>query len=264
MEDKLTQEVAQIIERILAGKDEEEKRARTEQALRESASTIESLTSKLESANDKIEELNDQIKTAGEAQEELDSTKVEEAEAAEKAAKEAADKIAELEAQLQEKAEELDNIKKDALATARMDELTTAGVAREDVDAQTAKVKEMSDEEFAAYKEELESVRASVLAELKKNTPQETVEEKKAREDAEAKAKADAEAAGAEENAGEENAGEENASEEDDEGVTPPPEVDPAMAAYAHLNSEIYPSEDMQSQYNDLGKALAEAVTKKD
>ena len=250
MEDKLKQEVAQIIERILAGKDDDEKMARTETALEESASKIESLTSELEAATAKNDELTSKVVEFEAAEEELDKTKTEEADAAKAAAEETVKKIEDLEAQLAEKTEELDDIQKNTVAAGRMAELETAGVAREDKEAQTTKVREMSDEEFASYKDELESVRKHILAELKSKSPAEGEEaEAKAKEEAEAKAKEEADAKAA--------AG------GDGEGVdVAPAQIDASKVVQAAMNVEIYPSEDMTKQYADLGKALAEAITK--
>lgn len=253
MEDKLTQEVAQIIERILAGKDAEEQRARTEEALRDSASTIESLTSELKAATEQNEDLTAKLDELEAAKEEFEKAKAEETDAAKAAEEETAKKIEDLETQLAEKTEELDGIQKDAVAASRMAELESAGVVREDKEAQSAKVREMNDEEFASYKEELESVRATVVAQLEKAKPadDEVTDEEKAKAEAEAKAKEEADAAAA------------AAEGDDDEGVvTPPAEINPAHAAMAALNSEIFPPADMVAQYNELGNKLAEAMKK--
>jgi membrane protein involved in colicin uptake len=134
-----------------------------------------------------------------------------------------------------------------------------------------AKVREMSDEDFASYKEELVSIRAAVVSELEK-----------AREKAEADAKAEEEAAkkAAEEakNAGKDSEkevkkaaeeaakkaaeeaakaaaeGEEAASEE--ESVIPA-QITPGQATAAALNMEYIPGEDVMAKYAKLGQAMA-------
>lgn len=244
MEDKLTQEVAKIVEQIFASKKEDEMRQRTEDALNQSASTIETLTSELESANDKISDLESKISASATEKAEVEKAKVEEL-AAVKAELDA--KVAELETatkQLEEKASELDNIKKDALAATRMATLESAGIARKDKEAQTARVREMSDEDFEAYKAELESVRAHILAELDKDKADKEAAEKEEAAKAEAAAKAAAEGG---------------------EGVnTPPANVDKDKVVHAALNMEVYPSEDLKKLYEDMGKAMAKAITKED
>ena len=61
----------------------------------------------------------------------------------------------------------VDNMKKDQAASTRMKELEDASVASLDKEVQKAKVREMTDDEFIAYKEELASIRQAVIDELK-------------------------------------------------------------------------------------------------
>jgi len=148
---------------------------------------------------------------------------------------------------LEETEASLETIKKDRLAEIRMSEIKKSGVTAADVDSQTAKIREMSDEEFASYKDELVSIREAVLAELEKNKDEETAgDDTKTDEElaAEEKAKADADAAAA----------------DDDE--TPPANVDKTKAVSAALNFENQPSKDMVAKYAELGKALAEEMKK--
>ena len=68
----------------------------------------------------------------------------------------------------------------------RMAELEEAGVARKDKEAQTTKVREMSDEDFTSYKEELISIREAVLTELEETkaaSEEEEVKEEEAKEE---------------------------------------------------------------------------------
>jgi len=239
MDDKLKKEILEEVDKIFAGKKEDEQRKRTEVALEESASTIEALTSDLESERVKITELEEKLVASEEAIKTLEDEKSEASVEAEKAGEEQAKELEELKKELEEKAEELDNIKKDAVAGTRMEELASAGVVRSDKEGQTAKVREMSDEEFASYKEELVEVRAGILEELKK-----------AEEKAEEKAEGSEKKEGSEKEEGSE-----------DEGVkTPPANIDPGAAVSAAMNMEIYPSDDIVAQYSEMGKAMAEVM----
>jgi chromosome segregation ATPase len=235
MDDKLKKEILAEVDKIFAGKKEDEQRKRTEVALEESASAIEALASDLESEKVQVNDLKDKLV----ASEEVVKTLEEEKEVASvKLEKATEEKVAEIESvtkELKEKSEELDTIKKDAVAATRMEELTSGGVVRSDKAEQMAKVREMSDETFASYKEELVEVRSSILAELKKAADK--TEENK-----------------------EEGSEQEEGS--DDGVVTPPANIDPGTAVSAAMNMEIYPSDDIVAQYADMGKAMAEAMTK--
>ena len=241
MDDKLKSVISAEVDKIFAGKKEEDMRKRTETALEESASTIEALATDLESERVKVTELETTLASVEESKKTLEDKKAEDVVELEKATKDLTDKVESLEKELEEKATELDSIKKDALAVNRMDELTTAGVIRDDKDTQMLKVREMSDEDFTAYKDELVSVRASILAELK-----ETKETKETKEAAEAKKATEAKEEGSEE-----------------DGVkTPPAHIDPGTSVAAAMNMEIYPSDDLMAQYKALGEAMAEVITK--
>lgn len=239
MEDKFKLEIEQEVEKIFAGKKEEDMRKRTEKALGDSASTIENLSTELESEKEKSAELATNLTTAEEALKTSETEKVEMEATAENTNKTQDKEVEELKNELAEKVAELDSIKKDALAATRMEELSSAGVARSDKDEQIAKIKEMSDEEFVSYKSELEAVRANILEELKDNK-----KEKPAKKADKVKP--------AEETAADEDAG------KDDEVKTPPVNIDPGQSVAAAMNMEIYPSEDLLSKYADMGKAMAE------
>jgi chromosome segregation ATPase len=234
MEDKLKKEIADIIEDIFNSKQEDEMRKRTETALKESANTIESLTDELETAKSELTTTVTDLEAAKAQIEELTSQKETLEAEHDKALETKEVELSTLKTELEEKATELDNIKKDAQAKERMAELASAGVVREDTKSQTSKVREMTAEEFAAYKEELESIKASILAELK------------ATEENDEKTKEE---------------GSEEAAAGDEESVnTPPANINPAQSVSAAMNLEIYPSDDVMSQYADLGKAMAEVM----
>ena len=132
-----------------------------------------------------------------------------------------------------------------------MSDLVSSGVALSDKVAQTTKIRSLTDEEFASYKDELISLRKAVEAELAKAAEVESkkTEEEKAKEAAAVEAAAAAAAAAEEKK----DAG---------EGDIPPPEVDPKKAAVAALNLEVK-NIDIMSKYAEMGKALAGLMTAK-
>jgi len=239
MDEKLYEDIKSVVARIFSEKEESEKVAQTEEALREAADTIAELTDTLEKRNEELSSSEEKIKEA----EEQNLTAETELEAARKEAEDLKKKLEEVEASLE-------SVKKDRLAETRMAEIAEAGITASDVESQSAKVREMSDEEFAAYTKELISIREAVVAELKKNKEDEAhikTEEEIAAEE-EAKAKAKEEAAKASANKGDEN--------------TPPAKIDASKAVSASLNLETHPSKDMMAKYAELGKALAEQMKK--
>jgi len=238
MNEELKKDVEVMVSEIFSQKEEAEQRAETEKALQKSADTISDLTEALESKNESGQEVATQINDLETKVTELTS----ELEAAKKEADETATKLAESENVIEE-------MRKDKAAELRMAELVKAGVALSDKDAQTAKVRDMEDEEFGSYKEELVSLRSAVEAELAKVDPdaevaseEETQEEDPAPETAE------------EEVANEEDPEEEEASEEEE---TLPVQVDPDTAVAAAMNMEVAPSDSVLAKYAKLGTAMA-------
>lgn len=254
MNEDLKRDVEALVSEIFSQKEEAEQRAETEKALQKSADTITQLTEALEGKNAEAEEVASQITELETKVEELTSK----LEAAEKEAEETATKLAESENLIEE-------MKKDKAAELRMAELADAGVALSNKDAQTAKVREMEDEEFASYKEELVSLRSAVKAELAKAEPEETASEEETQEEEVAEETAEAEeeeeeAASEEEETEEEEASEEEASEEEEE--TPPANVDPNTAVAAAMNMEVTPSDNVLAKYAKLGEAMAQRMKK--
>lgn len=236
MDEKLYEDIKSVVARIFSEKEESEKVAQTEEALREAADTIAELTDTLEKRNDELSSSEEKAKEV----EEQNLAAETELEAARKDAEDLRKKLEETEASLED-------IKKDRLAENRMTEITEAGIAASDVESQSAKVREMSDEEFAAYTKELVSIREAVVAELEKNKEDKVIEKTEEEIAAEEKAKAEEEAAAA--------------AALEEEG-TPPANVDAGKAVSAALNLETRPSKDMVAKYAELGKALAEQMTK--
>jgi len=101
------------------------------------------------------------------------------------------------------------------------------------LDAQTAKVREMTDEEFASYKEERVALRKSVEEELAANAAN-----------------------------GTETASTGDTDNDDDSSDTPEANIPTGEAIAASLNMETQASSSMKSKYRDLGKAMADAMSK--
>lgn len=253
MNEELKKDVEVMVAEIFSQKEEAEQRAETEKALQKSADTVSELTEALEGKNAEATEMASQITDLEAKIEELNS----ELEAAKNEATESASKLAESE-------KVIEDMKKDKAAELRMAELAEAGVALSDKDAQMAKVREMEDEEFAGYKEELVSLRSAVEAELAKAVkPEETASEEETQEEEVAEeetAEAEEEVAEEETEESEEASeeGEEEASEEEEE--TPPANIDPGMAIAAAMNMEVTPSDDMLAKYKKLGEAMAKRL----
>lgn len=241
MNEELKKDVEVMVSEIFSQKEEAEQRAETEKALQKSADTITELTEALEGKNATDQEIATQINDLENKVTELTS----ELEAAKKEAMESADKLAESENAIEE-------MRKDKAAELRMAELVKAGVALSDKDAQTAKVRDMEDEEFGSYKEELVSLRSAVEAELAKVDPEgEAASEEETQEEVPAEESTEEEVA--EEEESEES--EEEASEEEEE--TLPANVDPDTAVAAAMNMEVKPSDSVLAKYAKLGEAMA-------
>lgn len=243
MDDKLKKDVEVLVAEIFSQKEEAKQRERTEDALQKSAEAIADLTTALEERNADAEKANSKIDDQESTIEDLNS----ELEAAKKEITKSTDKLAETEKTIEE-------MKKDKAAELRMSELTEAGVALSDKEAQAAKIREMDDESFTSYKEELVSLRKAVEAELAKAGEESASEEDETipEEEAEEAAEENDEEVPAEEEA-------EEASED-----TPPVNVDPDTAIAGALNLEVMPSDDILAKYNEMGKAMAKRMTTND
>lgn len=243
MDDKLKKDVEVLVAEIFSQKEEAKKRERTEDALQKSAEAIADLTTALEERNADAEKANSKIDDQESVIEDLNS----ELEAAKKEITESTEKLAETEKTIEE-------MKKDKAAELRMSELTEAGVALSDKEAQAAKIREMDDESFTSYKEELVSLRKAVEAELANAGEEAAPEEDETipEEEAEEAAEENDEEVPAEEEA-------EEASED-----TPPVNVDPDTAIAGALNLEVMPSDDILAKYNEMGKAMAKRMTTND
>lgn len=264
MTDKLAQEVQSIVDDILKQKEDAEMVKETENALIKSAEKIDELTASLEA---KDAELSD---TAGKVAE------------MEKTIAELSDKAKEFESNLEqvkktfetEKSElvkraetaeaELSNIRKDMKAKARMDELKAEGVAASGDKAlgeQLAKVREMEDDAFVAYKAERVELRKAIVAELEASAPAKVEGEVEKTEKTESKEET---AEKTEKTEKTESKEEVTAQLEDEkEAASLENSIDPMKAVAAMLNMEITPDSGTTAKYKELGMALAERVKSK-
>jgi len=144
------------IEALLSSREDAQARAEAEEALTEAKETFEVLKASLEAKDAKITEYEEILAN-------LDVSNPTEGEVA------ANDKIVELEAALEEAHTSavvaqaaLDTIAREETAASRMSELEESDVAleAEAVEIQYAKVRDMSDDEFQAYKSELIALKA--------------------------------------------------------------------------------------------------------
>jgi chromosome segregation ATPase len=227
---ELKRDIEQVVAAIFSEKEEADIRRMTEEALETSAKTITELTTSLEERNAELAEFEEKISESESKVSNLET----ELEAAQT-------EIETYKGKLSESEKALEELKKDRASEIRMAELVKAGVATSNTKAQSAKVREMSDEGFAAYRDELLELRAAVETELKNNAEAEEAEEKVEEKE-------------------EEEAAEEEVAEEEE--VVPPVNINPAHAAMASMNMEIIPNADLISKYAELGQAMA-AVYKK-
>jgi hypothetical protein len=238
--DKLKKDIEAVVASIFSEKEESDIRRKTELELQRAAATIEDLTSVLEEQKASHIEKDESIVKANEV---IDNLKTE-LEAAKKEIETSNIKLTETE-------KALEGMKKDKLADIRMGELSVAKVLS-NKETQIIKIREMSDEEFAAYRTELVEIRNAVVAEL---------EQAKAAQEQEAAAKAAAEAAAAAAAAAAAVAGTAATEEVDGIVTTPPANIDPGDAIAAALNFEVAAIDnDILSKYSKLGISLAEGM----
>jgi predicted RNase H-like nuclease (RuvC/YqgF family) len=235
MEDKLKNDIEAIVASIFSEKEEVEIRKKTEEALQKAAVTIEDLTNSLEEKNAEAENHESKVFEY--------ETKVEDLESKLEAANE---EIETVKRQLEETENTLKEMEKDKATDVRMAELDEAGVAfhgEKEKANQVVKVREMSDDEFAAYRDELASVRRAVLAELEA-------------------ASTGGDEAGGDDAGGDDAGGDEAGGDEEEEDTIIPANIDPDKAVSAALNLDIYPSEELSKKYAELGRAMAEKMKK--
>jgi len=150
MNDQLVTNITTIVDEIFKKKEEAEMKKETEAALTSAAETVTQLNESLEAKDVKheaavaglqetITSLETQLSEAVESKTALEGEKATFDEEKDKLTKKV--EVAE---------EELDNMKKDQMAEGRMETLRTAGVASTNEEVQQEKVRDMSEEDFAA------------------------------------------------------------------------------------------------------------------
>lgn len=231
MDEKLKKMVEDVVTAIFASKEEADKRQKTVDALETSATEIASLQKQLEEVNVNLEQVSKELETSKaevtELNVKIEAAKSEEDFEAEKAeaVKEVAKAKEAVESKLEKVSLELSTLKQEITAKQRMSELESAGVLREDSEAQKAKIMDMTDEDFTAYKDELVEVKEQVVASLKESMK----------------------------------------SEDAGDGVTPPANVDPDKSEQASLNLETPSSKEtsIEAQMKRLGEAMAKQMETK-
>lgn len=225
--EELKKDVEGIVADIWSEKEEAEVRKKTEEALQKSADVITELTASLEDKNSEVSEITEKLTASDSKIKELET----ELEAA-------GEKLKESEKALATSTEVVDGMEKDKAADIRMAELVEAGIAYSDVDAQITKVRDMSEESFASYRDELISLK-------------EAVEERLAKAAEEAKKLK-----------GEEGTVVKDGNDETTVTV-PAAEINPGDAIKASLNLETASTKEMSDQYQEMGKTMAALWTKK-
>lgn len=264
MDKELEVQVANVVESLFNEKEEAEIRKRTEAELQKAATSISELAKALEVKNGEVSDYEVKLSES----EARITGLMSELEAAKKESETANTKLAET-------VTILDNIKKDRATEQRMVELETAGVARADKDSQAKKVREMSEEDFASYKEELVSVRQTVIAELEK-ARNKVEAEAKVEEDAAKKAVVDKKKV--DPNMDPDMEDEEEVDPKtgkkmmkkkcsvegsvENEERTAPAQISMGQVAMASLNMEYLPSEDLKAKYHKMGIEMAKRWTK--
>lgn len=231
MEDKLKDQIEKVVTAIFASKEEDTKRKKTEDALHASADKLSALQLELDGIVKANQEQASEIATLLESLKSIQEEKA----ALEVKFQEELQKAEEAKASVESEFEKLNleysTLKTEILADKRMVELEKDGVVREQASLQRDRVKNMSDEDFISYKDELVAVKTQVIAALVAKT-------------------------------------EASKTEVVDTGivvdeVVPPANVDATQSVQAALNLESTPSQDLISKYKALGNALAESITKK-
>ncbi len=248
MSDQLTADVKNIVDDIFRIKEESEMKQETEKALQTSADMITELSGSLEAKDAKLNDKEAEVSTLGETISDLE-LKITEL-TNEKTDLEGEKETFETEkADIVRRAEEAENkiaeMEKDRLSITRVSELKEAGIAATNekaIEDQASKIREMSDEEFSSYKDELVAIREAIIAELKskKGTSGDTP------------------------TGGGKGSGEGGSEEDDDNAASEEtPAIDPARAAFAALNMELVPNKDVLAKYRELGKQMADNMTEK-
>lgn len=242
MEDnkQLTSVVKSIVDGIFSEKEEADRQRMTEEAITKSTATINDLTNVLEdkkallsdleskynellaSVEDKDSKISTLESEKSSLESSFESTKTELDKIKEDYTKLSVDNEAVVKelSELKEIVAEVERIK---VAETRFSDLETSGVAYKDKEKQISKIKMMSDEEFASYKEELLAIKEAIIS-ATPNVPEDN----------------------------------NNTALEDKTVVLANVNSDLKVA----LASELKTQEDLVKKYEALGKAMAAAMTK--
>lgn len=260
MSDKLAQDVKSLVNEIFMEKEEVAMRKQTEEALNKSANKITELATSLEAKDGelgevtlKVEELEETVSELSDANKELEKN-------LEKATSDFEAEKGELTKRAETAENKLEDMKKDQLSQARFEELKADGVAATDekaIEDQVAKIREMEDGDFKAYKVERVELRNSIVAELEASSKEKTAEEKAAEEAAAAEAAAGEEGLSEEEKAAKEAKAEaDRVKAEEEAAAASNSPINPMNAIFASLNMETKPGDDILKKYNELGKSI--------
>ena len=247
MSDKMTQEIKDIVDGIFRQKEESIMRKETEDALRNSRDALTALNESLEAKDSELTESKEGVSSLNDTITEL-TNKISELEGSINTLEQGKSDFESREADIikrAEKAEEdLENIKKDLLAKARFGDLKEAGIASSNEEDQTAKVRELSDEEFSAYKDELLVIRESIIAELSTSDSNDTS------------------ATGTEEadNVDGEGTTKEVAENDEEDAAGSEDTINPMDATTAALNMEVV-SGSIMAKYKEMGDQMAANIS---
>lgn len=245
MSDQLNKDVIKIVDDIFTKKEESEMIKATEEALTKSADTINGLSESLEAKDSELTDKKSEILGLNETVETLQS-KIQELEDEKKTFETEKSEFETEKAKIVKRAEDAESkiqeMEKDKLSETRLSELKEAGVAAtndEAVEDQTSKVREMSEEEFSSYKNELVAMREAIIAELKASEKEDPTKT------------GDGETGDKEEK---------EESEEDDETAAADSgtAISPMHTVAAALNLEIMPNKGIMTKYKELGDQMAE------
>ena len=252
MSDQLSNDVTKIVDDIFKQKEESEMIKETEKALTKSADTINELSESLEAKDQELADSVAEISGLNETILTLEA-KIKELELAKTTLETEKTGLENEKADIIRRAEEaeskIDKMEKDKLAETRFSELKGSGIAATNdkaIEDQTSKIREMSDEDFISYKDELVAIREAIVAELKasEHTADSIIDQ-------------GANATGNEKD----EKGEKEGSEEDEKDAADSEvAINMMQSVAAALNMEVVPNKDLVAKYKELGSQMAENI----
>ena len=258
MDKKLYDEIRVMVKDIFSEQADSEKQKKVEEALNKSAETIADLTESLRTSKAdymSLKEAHDEAVETAESQEakivELEESKTtieadleaakeeitqlkEAAEAKDTELEDLKTSKEEVSTQLEEAKKELEDIEKAKVASTRYAELEEAKVSSSDKEKQLAKIIDMTDGEFSAYKEDLVAIHADITKNIQASDNGSAQVDDNASADALS----------------------------DDKDDRPSLAHIDDQVIFAALNAEAGKHKDVVSKYRDMGKAMAESMKK--